>query len=345
MSAQGLKNHFNPAFSGAATYAFDFEIEVADIRADFPEETKNITFLDLAVPDAKEKLIDWYMNHMQHIFHSGESSATKIKSIKKFVEHGLKDPAFVQQNMTSQNHKTHYLVAVNCGTPIGFTESPQKSLFFVLNHELGHILDTAPEKLDIRALIKKNKDEFALRETKRAGEITADIFALARGLQKGILNAADAFDISRYRSMQAFLWADSDHFTSKAIERFLEQTCATNFSTVPPRELIVAAKSFSKTRRYSSKSHKSISDITSDFWYKACPPHLLEKVLAKDPESTSLSEYPAIFQLVPELGKALAENCKDICDSHSANSMPHAIAKRVYASLDTKSLIQCSPPT
>jgi hypothetical protein len=166
---------------------FDFNEAVADAKRDYPEQTANITFIDLASPHALQDIKNWFEERKEEVapdfFKKSLEDMLKAKRGKSLV------PSF-------SDKKTGALLVID-------TREDGEGLFnlrFVFNHELGHILTNFMGD----TLLKEQQ---------------ADCFAILRGLKEGSLHQKDINKIKRRRFIGAIALNDRHHDTAAMIKR------------------------------------------------------------------------------------------------------------------------------
>lgn len=184
-------------------FRFDFDRAVADARADFPETTKKIIFVDLASPQAPALLKQWLaaIDPASRGFFlataGGEDS---------FIKAALRAKGFARRDDVSGCAVLAVHTEKNL---VGHLEA-EKGKYFTFYHELGHLVVPGAAA-----------GGGASVETINRAEHAADIFALLWGMRDGILNAADAGGLSLTRAMNAACFKDMSHLTTVAVDALM----------------------------------------------------------------------------------------------------------------------------
>jgi hypothetical protein len=232
---------------------FDFPAAEAAAQRDYPEETKDIMFVDLSLPDAKEKLHAWYSN-------SGH----------KFTERDLED--LLKRPFAN----------ISCdGTKKILASNPKKSPstnhmrwmddmlrakfdHFCFNHELGHLIIPGGIYLASQKLSHTI-------HTGNKRESLADCFAVLRGLQQKTLSADEVREISVRRSTTES-WR-GQYLTSRVIDEALIRHGDAGSETLTPEEIK------SLVQKYAEKyapSQNEVFDVADAFQepaqYEIAPP-------------------------------------------------------------------------
>lgn len=178
---------------------FNFDAEVSRIRRDFPDETKNITFIDLSATDARARVCSWVLR---------ESGITDQMPVPPEIFHTI-DRILSGNNLTTVSFSgLDRLITFRTSYTASMAMDGKKLPYFGLYHELGHCLVPQALPLDDRKLsLEDSVDK----------EIRADVFALLYGMRNGIFSDQDAQDIVKSRLWNALSF-NIGHFTSEAVE-------------------------------------------------------------------------------------------------------------------------------
>lgn len=214
--------------------SFDFETAVAIARADFPEETKNITFIDLSQPDAAEKLIAW-MKSADPAFREKHLGGG---TLEEFAESSMRHRGFGIADAISG--KTVIASHSRADNDIFVFSDPSKELAYVFCHELGHaIVQNGVPRLMLELTFQPAEEQFwELLKQVNLAENVADSFASIYGVAKGWLD--DAGDLGRigfYTTMSPWIAADLTHFTSIAIDNMALEFDAAKVHSLSPAEI------------------------------------------------------------------------------------------------------------
>ena len=215
---------------------FDFNKAVEEAQHDFPEQTKNVTFVDLDAPDADQKLRDWV-----------DSLSEKTKNAMQ--RGGALDTFTTTCSGFAFNAKTEgkQILAIHshyCKDITLFQHAPEKQAAFVFDHELGHIVvaeaDTATNK-------SENK---------------ADGFAIMRGLKRGTMDKKDAQLIADERAVDFFLEGDLVHLTTAGADNLIINPKKVNFLELSPAQIAAIAHKHGETF---ASDKDSRAELTSAF--------------------------------------------------------------------------------
>lgn len=205
---------------------FDFNKAVEDARRDFPEQSRNVTFINLDAPDAEEQ--------MQKVFDS-----LNEEDRKTWKHHQYHDTNFMTKDaMPAVWHHSGGAVLLAYGSRAQFSEVEKiaynpnqnaKSLFYTFWHEFGHIVVPGAQQ-------PNNKAEHA-----------ADSFAMLRGLQSNFLTRNDIKQIADGRDMLCWLNADVTHITGMSLDALLINPKHTDFLSLSPLETATIAAKHAET--------------------------------------------------------------------------------------------------
>lgn len=218
---------------------FDFEKAVSIARADFPAETKNVTFIDLSLPDARAKLHDWLAStapafrdkYLEH------SSADEFVE-KCFVPFGLN----VKDGISDST-----LICARSRTKPGSHVFPDaaKDLAYTFCHELGHgIAKGGIPQMMLDLVFRPEEEEFwDMIGQVNLAENVADTFASVYGVSKGWLD--DKGDLGRIgfgTSLSPWFAADLTHFTTIAIDNLALDIGKLNIPSLSTAEIKAIAE-------------------------------------------------------------------------------------------------------
>jgi len=194
---------------------FDFEKAVAIARADFPEETKNITFIDLSLPDAPAKLAAW----LQATDPQFREKYLEDSSIEEFAQN-----CFVPAGLNVKDGLSGAtLICARSRAREGNHIFPDAAtdLAYTFVHELGHgIAKNGIPRLMLEMVFQPAQEQYwDMIAQINLAENVADTFASVYGVAKGWLN--DKGDLGRIgfgTTISPWFAADLTHFTSIAID-------------------------------------------------------------------------------------------------------------------------------
>jgi hypothetical protein len=230
----------NDASAYKAPPAFDFNKAVADLRRDYPEATRNVTFIDSSRRDAVEQLAAWYKEEVSAEYRDSQVDVSDWEN-KNTVRNALyeamhnKGGAFSAYDPASGKS---LVVAHGRADTLGIGIAPglpkQSKLAFVFNHEAGHVLLK-------NGIFRKRKkktipNDKALRIT-RGYEISADTFAVLRGFKQGWLERRDMDRLVRWRDNPSL-----QHETASALLALAEKHAPEDMVSRSPREIMKMAE-------------------------------------------------------------------------------------------------------
>ena len=223
--------------------AFDLRKAIEEARAEFPEQTKAITFLDLSAPDIRNRLLGW-LDSTDPVFREKylEAMVQRGGTIDEWIDTCLRTGGFSLMDVVSG--KT--IVAARSELPagqLGPIADTGRMLAYIFAHELGHALVEGGHSKGMLTLEFMSQDPYRrISETNRA-ENAADAFAALYGLRKGWLDAGDIERLSVDTSGAAALLERFTHFTSIALGHIvLNREGADFMSLTMPQIQAIAAR-------------------------------------------------------------------------------------------------------
>lgn len=215
---------------------FDFNKAVEEAKHDFPEETKNVTFVDLDAPEADQQLRDW----VNSLSEKTKNAMQRGGALDAFSTN-CSGFAFDAQ---SEGKKILAIHSNYCKDITMFGHAPEKQAAFVFDHELGHIV--VPE-----ANTATNKSENK-----------ADGFAIIRGLKRGSMDKKDAQLIADSRAVDFFLEGDLVHLTTAGMDNLIVNPKKINFLDLTPAQIAAIAHKHGETF---ASDKDSRAELTSAF--------------------------------------------------------------------------------
>lgn len=244
-------------------YTFDFNAEVARARHDYPEETKDIIFVDLGVQGAEETIRTAFLESVtSKIPVLPEEPDTPLKTLyRQTLQHQTEKAADThiahgncayRVDITSQK-KVLQLKIASSEAVIGRTKDVEA--FFLFSHELGHLVvkDACPEASNTPETIDK-----------RNMEIKADVFSALYGLKHGVFDENDIASLSLNRMWRGLL-GDEEHLTSEALDHIAIREKQADFVSLDPLTIQKIAYEHGKNFNRSAKNHGSISEAFMKF--------------------------------------------------------------------------------
>jgi hypothetical protein len=282
-------------------FAFDFDTAVAAARRDYPQETAAVTFIDMASPDGRALLWEWYDN-----------ASADFRDYNYSLEFlGREDPQAV---VDVEGNRKLMIFNSNYDTSSFFgPSSPAAVLDFVFNHELGHLVaggGLAEMKNEIRQETKSETD----KSLRNQAEMAADCFGVLRSLSRGTLTVAEAARFSFRRGIAS----GADYATAPGIDAMLQgaEDKKVDLAKLTADEIKIMATDHAEECSVSKKESESLRAI---FNYASLRG-----------EEPTLKEWYA-----QQRGKWL-ENLSDVCEKSSDDSFTfQATAKTLSVILAT----------
>ncbi|MDE1153644.1 MAG: hypothetical protein PW788_14000 [Micavibrio sp.] len=206
---------------------FDFNKAVEDARRDFPEETKNVTFIDLDAPTAAASMsafFDSLTPAQQEVVESNRRYDVDFMTPEQapsvwFAGDGRSlFTAYGSRTTLAENEKIFYP-----------EENMDKQNYFTFQHELGHIVVKDGNRPNNRS------------------EHGSDTFALLRGFKSGFFNKLDALKISLGRDTLAWYNADVTHISSMSLDALVINPKQIDFISLTPQETAKIAATHADT--------------------------------------------------------------------------------------------------
>lgn len=182
-------------------YKFSFTAAVEKARKDYPEVTKNVVFIDLSAPDARQQVLEAISKI------SPPPSGEDVESFMKEFSKHLNSDGFVNDcgGMSFLFATSH--------PKRGFyhRKYPEQAAAYCFAHELGHLVVKGGRHAEkgsaINTLWMTNFSETA-----------ADSFAMITGLNEGWLTPNDIIKISLERAMNGWISKGLSHMTTIALD-------------------------------------------------------------------------------------------------------------------------------
>ncbi len=207
--------------------AFDHAAAVLAARRDYPQETAQVTFIDLASPDAAQQLRDWLRNASPAFLHSLGDAYPPETAIFHAVEKFLLKNGAAEVDYASGN-----ILVASSSQPtskyLGATATVAQEAAYAFAHELGHAVTRSGFTANWRGMTRHGTPSLhdALPHERAEAEMAADVFAVLRGLSQQTITLEQAREVSLARALRA----PGIHTTSPALDAALENTGATLLS-------------------------------------------------------------------------------------------------------------------
>ncbi len=234
-----MPNENRDKHSPAPALAFDFNRAAEDARRDYPEETKNITFIDISEEGASEKLARWiastspaYLEQLAKGLGVPVADAAEGILFNALLGGGIsmKDCVSGKSCLLMSNESGKSLADIMFSLPV------EKTNAFAFYHELGHLI--TPRGMTEKELefVKDGDDPGIDATTLTLCEISADCFGALKGLRDGFLDADDLKKLIADRRA-----GDAVHATADALQDILDEYDAHDIASLSPAQLKKAA--------------------------------------------------------------------------------------------------------
>lgn len=204
---------------------FDFNEAVKRARQDFPEETKNVEFIDLSLPNAHEDLRQW-IRSVGPRNESGIFSDLLNKLSDRNSSFCYRDP------ISGQGVLVKHPKDFKC-----LSQDRNEDAYFNFNHELGHLV--VPEAMP---------PDNATEEIYRLTESIADTFAAISCIKQEVLDGQDIETIAEKRAFDAWMQQalcpkDANiYMTSYALDCVSNNYSKKELTSLTPKELVILAR-------------------------------------------------------------------------------------------------------
>ncbi len=206
---------------------FDHAASVLAARRDYPQETAQVTFVDLSSPDAAQQLRGWLRKASPAFIRSlGENEPPEtaiFHAVEKFLlKNGVAEVDYASGNIlvaSASQPKSKYL---------GATATTAQEAAYAFAHELGHAIVRSGFTANWRGMTRHGKPSLhdALPHQRAEAEMAADVFAVLRNLSHQTMTLEQARQVSLTRAMRA----PGIHTTSPALDAALENIGAASLS-------------------------------------------------------------------------------------------------------------------
>lgn len=212
------------------TEKFNFREAVKEAKRDFPEETRNINFIDLSTPTAREDFKSWLRTtNLPGSRGKGPYDETADEAFDTF----LSGDGFVAYRDKSTGR------AALLYNPKSRAVDHMFSKQFVFDHEFGHLLVQAglADFVDLKDKPDLKPEEYGqiLAATVKA-ESCADTFALLRGIRRGQIGEREINDVSLTRGMESALESSVSHLTMTSVDALLIDHRLSDLAKLTPQQ-------------------------------------------------------------------------------------------------------------
>jgi hypothetical protein len=197
--------------------SFDFNKAVVSALHDFPQATKDVTFIDLDAPDARAQIAAWVQD-------LEPDDRARLTVNGELAEMTPESAGFALRIPGSR----HGILAIHSK----FQENvdilhaaPEKQAGFLFRHELGHLV--VPGASGLRTAFAEN---------------AADLFSAGMGLRDGSLTAEDVQNVRLDRLRQYLGYGDVLHLAAAALGRLVEVSQDAKFHTLEPKDIVLLAQ-------------------------------------------------------------------------------------------------------
>ncbi len=283
--------------------AFEFNQAVADLRQDFPEESKQVTFIDTASWLAKWRIV-FALSRMSPEFIGALKNRTKKTSLAGIAEVIIKHKfSSLRDPLTRRG--------ICAGNSEHEGPMPLRNLQYGLDHEFGHL--AVPNAMQGDLLIRKSPKDVTQPDETTAlinqWETKADVFAALRGLNRSTMERSDIETLSTSRALNAYFGYGTTHATSKGLDSLLVSYDDAKVHSLTPREISALAE---KHGQEFSLTGEEVSEIYCNLYQQ---PHLIkdgspEKCLQALLNVASNDATPVSGRLASHILKEILHNGK-----------------------------------
>lgn len=278
------------------TYVFDFAHETALLQEAYPKKTAKVTFVDQSAPDAKRRIKRWTIDSLfppaqrQGLLDAKNAALAALdrenrpdraqqrkaierqaKAFARQIAAGIKETLARYQDLgnfmqPSHGQRGHYLLAIDVASELKCIDfgNPEKSAFFMLWHEAGHL---AVRGAHDKAMPLPDEDGQSPEQRVKIlhFEKCADLFALIWGIRRGILDWDDAGLLAANRACNAVIDLDDNHMTAAAIEAFMQKYKGQDFKGLSPARIAEIAAEGAESASVSQKDLRQIDRLKDAF--------------------------------------------------------------------------------
>lgn len=206
---------------------YDFDQLVAQAREEYPEETKDITFVNLATQEGRDTLQQWIRDASPEArsIYLGDTPLIELDAetlSKQFCAKGCaakKDFVTGKSILVMNPQNNSSLLTAN--DPTAFPS-------FAFYHELGHlIVPGGTSRKD-----PKKMRHYVFQELENREECLVDTFACLYALRNGFFDIDDIKALALSRAMD-----NIDHLTTYTVDHLAEKALQENLSSLTPQQI------------------------------------------------------------------------------------------------------------
>ncbi len=240
---------------------FNFAAAVAKSREEYPEETKNITFVNGTDPEAKAQVRAFFAQVSPRMLNLEETTATPDEAHAAITEDVLKGKAVSFRDYYTGKGILYLHEDLE---DFGVTSSLSAKLTYAFRHELGHLLIEGGLPSDFMPEIENEPIDKAAKIL--AGKVNrcenmADAFASISVLASGDIAPDEIREVSFLRSQRALTLCDMDHVTSMLLDTIALDANSSNFVSLTPQERKAVAQAYADRLSPSQDDLAIISDM------------------------------------------------------------------------------------
>lgn len=217
------------------TAVFDFNKAVADARAAYPEQTQNVTFVDLDDPEALVQIAQW-------VTLRGEKTRDALMRNDEYKKLSPESYGFAFRDPFQPGALVGIHTRANDALDL-LQGQGEKQAAYVFLHELGHLVVPA----DIAG---SNPSEHA-----------ADAFAMIEGLRRGLFDISDVQQVANRRVAAYIDGNDLEHLTTASLDYITINPDMVDFISLTPKEVAAVARAWSRDLSNSAEDDKRLAII------------------------------------------------------------------------------------
>jgi hypothetical protein len=209
---------------------FSFKEAVKEARRDYPQETRNISFIDMSTPAARGDFKAWLKTTN---LPGGKSTSPYDETADEVFDNFLNGDGFVAYRDKSTGR------AALLYNPKSQAVDHMFSKQFIFDHEFGHLLvqNGLADFVDLKDKpVLKPVDYAQILSATVKAESCADTFALLRGIRRGQIGEQEINDVSLTRGMESVLESSVTHLTMTAVDALLVDHKLADLAKLTPQQ-------------------------------------------------------------------------------------------------------------